>query len=914
MDEQSIFLAAVEKSSSTERSDFLEEACRGDAALRNRIEHLLRQHEELGSFLERPLVDVEGTAVMPQHLYEAPPRADLHTVAAPTTNESLPFLTPSTQAGCLGTLGQYEVRSILGRGGMGLVLKAFDTKLHRIVAVKVLAPEIAANPVAKQRFLREARAAAAVTHPHVVTIHAVEDGTSASQSVPYLVMECVDGKTLHAKLESDGTLGVKEILRIGSQVAQGLAAAHKQGLIHRDIKPANILLENGVERVKLTDFGLARAVDDLSMTRTGDVAGTPQYMSPEQAQGNHVDYRSDLFSLGSVLYARCTGRPPFRGDSVIAVIRRVVDDTPRSIREINPEIPQWLCAVVGKLLEKCPEDRYQTAVEVATVLENALANQQHIPATLPHAQVATAASLRRGGRRWLIPGGLIAAAAILSAVYVAISHKDGAQTTIGVPDNAKVEIATASDPQASTIDPQPSWHGWPADAPQPAIAPFDAAQAKLHQEAWAAYLGVPVEYTNSLGMKFRLIPPGEFLMGSTAEEIAAALKSVGEDKHSQECIQSEAPQHKVILTQPIYLDVKEVTQAEYETVMGVNPSHFTSTGTRKEAVVGLKTVDHPVEWVSWNDAAEFCAKLSQNEKFKPFYFRADETITPLDGTGYRLPSEAEWEFACRAGTATKYWIGDQDADLVRAGWFGGNSGGRTHAAGELQANPFGLHDIYGNVSEWVQDGWEANQYGRFQEKPAVNPGGQPFSGAHVVHRGGGFAQNQFSCRSSARAADLRTARIYFLGFRVSLPVDAVRRALKVDGAKIVKPGVPVGANGNPMAERGRSAWDDLDPEQIPEAERVPFQPKELVAVLGEHRQRHWHQISNVVIRPDGKQAATCAEDGIHFWDLHTFQEQTHLNVLNTSGLPPGAAISLLYTPDGRSLSSWVTVWLVRIIR
>ena len=159
-----------------------------------------------------------------------------------------------------------------------------------------------------------------------------------------------------------------------------------------------------------------------------------------------------------------------------------------------------------------------------------------------------------------------------------------------------------------------------------------------------------MEYTNSIGMKFRLIPPGEFLMGSTPEEIEAALKDVGEDKHWQECIKSEAPQHKVILTQPIYLGVNEVTQAEYEKVMGKNPSHFAPTGMGKEAVAGMETADHPVEMVSWNDAAEFCAKLSKQEKLKPFYFRAGETITPLDGTGYRLPSEAEWEFACRAGT------------------------------------------------------------------------------------------------------------------------------------------------------------------------------------------------------------------------------------------------------------------------
>ncbi|MCX7422546.1 MAG: formylglycine-generating enzyme family protein [Planctomycetia bacterium] len=189
--------------------------------------------------------------------------------------------------------------------------------------------------------------------------------------------------------------------------------------------------------------------------------------------------------------------------------------------------------------------------------------------------------------------------------------------------------------------------------PPAAKAPFGAQQARAHQEAWAKHLGVPVEYENTIGMKFVLIPPGEFLMGSTPAEIEAALKIAGGEKQWQECIKSEAPQHKVILTQPIYLGVHEVTQAEYEQVMKKNPSHFAPLGAGKETVSGLDTTSHPVEMVSWNDAAEFCAKLSKQEKLQPFYCRTGEAVTSLDGTGYRLPTEADWEFACRAGTTTK---------------------------------------------------------------------------------------------------------------------------------------------------------------------------------------------------------------------------------------------------------------------
>jgi len=320
------------------------------------------------------------------------------------------------------------------------------------------------------------------------------------------------------------------------------------------------------------------------------------------------------------------------------------------------------------------------------------------------------------------------------------------------------------------------WHGWPADAPPPAIAPFDAERAKKHQADWAAYLKVPVEYTNSLGMKFRLIPPGEFMMGCTPAEMEAARKFVHtNDWQWHESIKSEAPQRKVILTQPIYVGVNEVTQAEYEKVTGQNPSRFAPTGAGKEAVDGLDTARHPVETVSWNDAAEFCAKLSRQEKFKPFYARAAETITPLDGTGYRLPSEAEWEFACRAGTATKYWIGDKDEDLQRAGWIDKNSGGRTHAAGELAANPFGLYDIHGNVWEWVQDGWDPTYYAQFQEKPAINPN-SPFSaGSRRGLRGGGWYYAASNCRSSDRPARDPTLSDRRIGFRASFVVGAVKK-------------------------------------------------------------------------------------------------------------------------------------------
>jgi hypothetical protein len=256
---------------------------------------------------------------------------------------------------------------------------------------------LATSASARKRFTREAQAAAAVSHDHVVTIHAVEE----ANGLPYLVMQFVSGMSLQERMDRTGPLQLAEIVRIGMQTAAGLAAAHGQGLVHRDIKPANILLENGIERVKITDFGLARAAADASLTHSGVVAGTPQYMSPEQARGERPDERSDLFSLGSVLYALCTGRPPFRASDSMAVLKRVCEETPRPIRETNADIPHWLVALIDKLHAKDPADRYQSAAEVATLLSGHLAHLQH-PSMVPMPAGASKRQPKQHRRPWVI--------------------------------------------------------------------------------------------------------------------------------------------------------------------------------------------------------------------------------------------------------------------------------------------------------------------------------------------------------------------------------------------------------------------------------------------------------------------------------------------------------------------------------
>jgi hypothetical protein len=331
--------------------------------------------------------------------------------AKPAWTESMAkqLLAPPSHPEMLGRLGRYEVERLIGSGGMGIVFKAFDTELNRPVAIKVLAPHLAGSGAARQRFSREARAAAAVVHEHVVAIHNVE----AEGAAPFLVMQYVAGESLQARLDRLGFLTLTEILRIAHQTAAGLAAAHAQGLVHRDVKPSNILLEQKVERALLTDFGLARAADDASLTHTGYLPGTPHYMSPEQARGDAVDVRSDLFSLGSVIYAMCTGRPPFRADTNFGVLRRITDTEPRPIREVNAEIPAWLAAVVARLLAKQPAKRFNSAGAVAELLQQCLAHVQQ-PEAVKLPDVCGARQVRGNER-----GPILFVAAIALTVIVA---------------------------------------------------------------------------------------------------------------------------------------------------------------------------------------------------------------------------------------------------------------------------------------------------------------------------------------------------------------------------------------------------------------------------------------------------------------------------------------------------------------
>ncbi|MES2790990.1 MAG: SUMF1/EgtB/PvdO family nonheme iron enzyme [Planctomycetota bacterium] len=320
----------------------------------------------------------------------------------------------------------------------------------------------------------------------------------------------------------------------------------------------------------------------------------------------------------------------------------------------------------------------------------------------------------------------------------------------------KAEVTPDKAKPAEDKTPPAGAKAWPKNAPPLAVSPFDAAKARKHQQAWARYLKIPVDRTNSVGMKFVLIPPGEFMMGSTSDEIAEALRAQPDNMHIRGLITSEKPQHKVVLTQPFYMSIHEVTCKEYERVMGTNPG---------------PGGDVPVQKVNWNDAAEFCSKLSEKEKLKPFYSLQDESVTRLEGQGYRMPTEAEWEFACRAGTMTKYSNGDGNDKLSQVAWITDRVD-RGLPAGSLKPNAFMLFDMHGNASEWVDDTYDPKFYEQFENTVAINPKNHSTSVPDRVVRGGDWALPALSCRSSTRNFIQFHHRYERVGFRVALAAVA----------------------------------------------------------------------------------------------------------------------------------------------
>ena len=757
-------------------------------------------------------------------------------------------------------LGDYVVLDRIGQGGMGQVFKAEHKVMKRVVALKTLPASATKSEQAVKRFHREVEVAARLSHPNIVTAHdAGED-----HGLHYLVMECVDGDNFASYVREHGRIPVNIALDYIAQAAKGLEYAHKQKVIHRDIKPSNLLLDHE-GNVKILDMGLARLNQEIgvedqtaeeTLTGTGQMMGTIDFMPPEQAENTKTaDERSDIYSLGCTMFFLLTGRVLYSGDTTVMKIIAHREHSVPSLRAELPEIPEQLDAVYQKMVAKKPEDRYGSMSEVIAELEKCGApppeqlaetesfspvpriktagDEPSIDLNLP--VVSPMDDLRRvrpkkpqrgkfGAKAIIVAGaalGLLFVLSLLGVVFMLRTPEgtvvvtvneagaelsvDGGKITVKSPgDNEPVEIevvegkhtlrvrkggfqthteefsirsggketvrvllvplkatvaskprpgpgksskpGAASKPPPDDVSPDTPATDWTPNpnAPPLAVAPVTPEQAQQHQRAWAEYLGVPLEKTNSMGMKFRLIPPGEYDMGSPESE---------EGRRDD-----EGPVHRVRITKPFYVGVYEVTQEEYRQVMGDNPSSFSATGTSSSLVVNSDTGRHPVEKVSWDDAAQFCVSLSALPGEKQV------------GGFYRLPTEAEWEYACRAGTTTIFHFGDSlsssqanfDGTEPYAAAEKGARLERSTPVGLHQPNAFGLFDMHGNVWEWCQDRKQSKYYRR----SIIDDPPGPRVGSLRVSRGGSWRHGGFCCRSAARGGDPRDYRSWSVGVRV----------------------------------------------------------------------------------------------------------------------------------------------------
>jgi formylglycine-generating enzyme required for sulfatase activity/tRNA A-37 threonylcarbamoyl transferase component Bud32 len=620
-------------------------------------------------------------------------------------------------------LGQYRIVDRLGEGGMAQVFRAFHVGMGRVVALKIIASERLANPVAVARFDREVRAVARLSHRNIVTAFNV----GQAGGTHYLAMEYVDGIDLAKLVLQSGPLPIPNACEYIRQAA-GLQHAHEQGLVHRDVKPGNLMVARSPHDyqpvLKILDFGLARFERETSqatrLTQLGRIVGTVDYIAPEQAENAQtVDIRADIYSLGCSLFYLLTGKPPFSGPDAVARIAARLSETP-SVRTIRPEIPPALEGVVARMMARRPADRYQTPDEVALALQPFLEAPAQLGATvLPQPAKGLAGPEQKGspfeglgeapGRKpvkkamrdraagkaapawWRRPPVLAGFAAAAAALTVLMGLWAGGGFKGKARDGLLVVEVNEPNPEVY-VDGDRMTVSWDNGGKKAEIQVKPGTRkvlvkkdgftefgeevtlqegkrrilvARLSKPSLAGKVrgvdkGWPRQIENSIGMHLVRIPPGTFTRGSPKKEQDEAIKhyenTTGKKMPDavRRVIRSEGPQHEVGISQEFWLGVHEVTQKQFKAVMGYNPSFFSEDGEGKEGLkyfdwskpaagkdkVTADTGNFPVENVSWEEAKEFCAKLSN---------RPEEE---RGGRKYRLPTEAEGEYACRGGASS----------------------------------------------------------------------------------------------------------------------------------------------------------------------------------------------------------------------------------------------------------------------
>jgi eukaryotic-like serine/threonine-protein kinase len=690
--------------------------------------------------MSNPVDPSRTTAAPDEHSSASGDRDATAPASPPTGAPTAPRFGPPTAAGEVGTLGPYRVLKQLGKGGMGAVYLALDPRLNRKLALKVMLPEFAADHDAKERFLREARAAAGISHDNVVIVHEADE----RDGVPYIAMQLLQGYPLDEYLRTKGAPPLPHVIRIAREAALGLAAAHALGLVHRDIKPANLWLEAPNGRVKVLDFGLAKPVGSESeLTKSGAVVGTPSYMSPEQARGLKVDHRTDLFSLGAVLYRLCTGKNPFRGEHVMAVLAAVLTDEPDPVRDLNPNIPEPLAALIHQMLAKKPDERPPTAADVAKRLRAILDLLAAPGGAEPPVPSATSADVSASMPVVVHP--VLMQPPIVVPMQVT-AQPESAFADLGADDASATERAGESKPVrkpsggkgmlivaavavmlavvvGAVVVSQMSKKNEP-EANSPDAGTTGGEKGKGDPKGPNVPAGpLPATYTNGIGMEFVKVPKGTAWLGG---------------------VDGKPGETKVEIKADFYLGKYEVTQGEWEAITGLTPSAF-KRGT--EGVKDIKDADlkrFPVEGVSWDDCQVFIERLNKREKDA--------------GWVYRLPKEAEWEYACRGGPVSKldsafdYYFA-KPANLLlpdQANFESGKGLKRTCRVGSYEPNSLGLYDMHGNVWEWCED---------------AATGGD---GASLrVDRGGGWGNVSGYCRAADRFTSPPSRRDSYLGLRLA---------------------------------------------------------------------------------------------------------------------------------------------------
>jgi serine/threonine protein kinase len=718
----------------------------------------------------------------PDPLDRWPPAAgnDAPTQSRAAGDATLP-LGPGTTPHALSSkpathLGPYELIEKLGQGGMGTVWKARHTKLDKLVALKLLPPHLMTDADAVSRFEREMKAVGKLEHVHIVRAMDADE----ADGIHYLVMEYIEGIDLAKLVKQRGPRKLAEACQMIRHAALGLAHAHEQGLIHRDIKPSNLLLsKKGL--VKILDLGLARlqsekAADEASLTVHGEVMGTPDYMAPEQWQNTHnVGPAADLYALGCTLYFLVIGRAPFSTEDRTTTTQKMTAhllSTPPGLRDSRPEVPDELDALYRKLMAKEPAARPASAKALADELREMIRSWTKSPASaeaIPWSPVANstakiklAARLSTSSARWLV--------AACSAILVAIGALALWNMLASKSDteNSELSRGTTTTDHAAHVANSPV-----GPTPPLANAPFSADDARRFQQQWAQHLNLPIEYTNSLGMTFRLIPPGEYDRGTSSERIDPLLETLHKWQNktniapsfrvsNERGIRSEAPEHRVRIKQPFYLAEFEVTQRQFNQIMDQNRSYFGPNGGGRGQVADNARPYLPVESITFGETGTFCHNLAQREGL------AGST------SAYRLPTDAEWEYACRAGTTTPFWFGYNGQDQYMSQYLRCDND-KPQPVGRHKPNPFGLHDMHGNVWEICQDYFADDDFTHYASQTADSPVVLDKGIDHVA-RGGSFAMSSLFCRSASRTPFSRPSP--YIGFRPVLSVEAVQSLIK----------------------------------------------------------------------------------------------------------------------------------------